>query len=187
VVGEGKGIDKSMACDRAIINASGKLDRFMKSSRNLAELNEKTLISNRSVLVGNTVKKDGLNVAIADMVPQGVSMSDAAVVSDWLRGALVANSRYNVVERNEMEKVLAEQAFQQTGCTSQECAVKLGKILNVKRMVVGSFGKFLDAYVLNVRVIDVETGSVIHSDTTKGKTTDEIEGNIKSLAARLSL
>jgi len=127
-----------------------------------------------------------LNVAVSDLSPENVSKSDAAIVADWLRGGLVATGVYTVVERSAMQKVLSEQAFQQTGCTSEECAVKLGKLLNVQRMVVGSFGKFLDSYVLNIRVVDVESGQVIYSDKAKGKTTDEVETNIKSLALRLS-
>jgi hypothetical protein len=45
-----------------------------------------------------------------------------------------------------MEKILAESSFQQTGCTSSECAVQIGKILNVKHMIVGSLSKLMDTY-----------------------------------------
>ena len=127
-----------------------------------------------------------MNVAVSDLSAEGVSQSDASIVADWLRGALVSSGAYTVVERSAMQKVLSEQAFQQTGCTSAECAVKLGKLLNVQRMIVGSFGKFLDSYVLNVRVVDIETGRVVSSDTANGSTTREVETNIKALAQRLS-
>ena len=127
-----------------------------------------------------------INVAVSDLSAENVSQGNAAIVADWLRGALVAEGAYTVVERSAMQKVLTEQAFQNTGCTSSECAVKLGKVLNVQKMVVGSFGKFLDSYVLNVRVVDVESGEVVYSDSAKGKTTDEVEANIKALAQRLS-
>jgi len=132
---------------------------------------------------GGTAK---INVAVSDLAAEGVSQSDSAIVADWLRGALVSSGAFTVVERGAMQKVLSEQAFQQTGCTSSECAVRVGKVLNVQRMIVGSFGKFLDSYVLNVRVVDVESGEVIYSDSAKGKTTDEVEVNIKGLAQRLS-
>jgi len=125
-------------------------------------------------------------IAVTEISAEGVSQSDATIVADWLRGALVSAGAYTVVERSAMQKVLTEQAFQQTGCTSQECAVKLGKVLNVQKIVVGSFGKFLDSYVLNVRMVDVESGKIVYSDTAKGKTTDEVEQNISSLAGRLS-
>jgi len=127
-----------------------------------------------------------MTIAVTDLSAEGVSQSNAAIVADWLRGALVTNGAYTVVERSAMQRVLAEQAFQQTGCTSQECAVRLGKVLNVQRIVVGSFGQFLDSYVLNVRVVDVESGGIIYSDSAKGKTTDEVEANIHALADRLS-
>jgi len=80
-----------------------------------------------------------------DLTAEGVSQSNASIVADWLRGALVTTGAYTVVERSAMQKILSEQAFQNTGCTSSECAVKLGKDLNVQKMVVGSFGKILDS------------------------------------------
>ena len=46
-------------------------------------------------------------------------------------------------------------------------AVKLGKVLNVKFLVVGTFGKLLDQYVLSFRVIDVETAKAIYSDDAR--------------------
>ncbi|MEK7475413.1 MAG: CsgG/HfaB family protein [Candidatus Coatesbacteria bacterium] len=105
-----------------------------------------------------------INVAVSELTPQGVSASDAAVIADMVRNDLVSKPAFNVVEKANMDKVLAEQAFQQTGCTSAECAVKLGKLLNVKLMVVGSFGKLMDAYVLSLRAVDVETGRIVFSD-----------------------
>jgi TolB-like protein len=66
-----------------------------------------------------------------------------------------------------MDKIMAEQTFQQTGCTTAECAVKLGKILNVKYLIVGTFGKLMDQYVLNFRVVETETAKVIYSDDTR--------------------
>ena len=44
--------------------------------------------------------------------------------------------------------VLAEQKFQSSGCTEQECAVEMGKLLNVKKMLVGSLSKLLDTYYI---------------------------------------
>jgi len=85
-----------------------------------------------------------------------------------------------------MTKILAEQAIQQTGCTDQDCAVKLGRLLNVQRMLVGSLGKFEDSYVVNVRVVDIETGRAVASDTSKGASIDDVEAAVKVLARRIA-
>lgn len=127
-----------------------------------------------------------LNLAVSDLAPQGVSGTDAAVIADLLRAELVRTNAFNIVEKQNMDKVLAEHAFQQTGCTSEECAVKLGKLLNVQRMAVGSFGKLMESYILSIRVIDVETGSVPYADSVEGKTVGDLRNGVKDLAARMA-
>jgi hypothetical protein len=126
-------------------------------------------------------------MAVSNFEPQNVSAGDAAVISDMLRNQMIREGAFNMVEKANMDKVLQEQAFQQTGCTSSECAVKLGKVLNVKYLVVGGFGKVMDQYMLNMRVIDVETAKAIYSDEAIGKNLQEIRDGIKVLAAKLTV
>jgi hypothetical protein len=127
-----------------------------------------------------------LNIAVAELTPQNMSAGDAAVVSDMIRSELVKKGTFNVIEKANMDKIMAEQAFQQTGCTDAECAVKLGKMLNVQRMVVGSFGKLMDAYFLNIRLIDVETGKTSFGDTAKMSSSSEVEKAVRDVVARMS-
>jgi len=140
-----------------------------------------------AALVSSTVAVAGpLHVAVADLGAQGVSPSDAAIASDWLRNELVTARAFVVVERQQMERVLAEQSLQQTGCTTESCAVKLGRLLNVQRMIVGSFGKFLGVYVINVRVVSVESGAVVWAGQARGKDDRALGKGIKDLAARMA-
>jgi len=43
-----------------------------------------------------------------------VSASDAAMVTDMIRNTMVNKGRFNVVEKANMDRILAEQAFQQS-------------------------------------------------------------------------
>ena len=74
------------------------------------------------------------NFAVADFAGKNVSQADASIVADFVRTELVNIGQYNVVEKANMDKVLAEASFQQTGCTETGCAVQIGKILNVQKM-----------------------------------------------------
>jgi len=133
------------------------------------------------------VKPAGLlNFAVADLTAQNVSAGDAAVITDLLRSELVKTKAFNILDRRNMEKVLAEHAFQQTGCTSDECAVKLGRLLNMQRMVVGSFGKLLSSYLITVQVVNVETGTIIFSETVKGRDEDELTKRVRELAQMIA-
>ena len=126
-------------------------------------------------------------LAVAQFDSQGVSASDAAVIADMIRNELVKQGSLDIVEKANMDKVLAEQSFQQSGCTSQECAVKLGKILNVRYLVVGSFGKLLDQYVLSFRVVETETAKIVYSDDAKGLSTQrDVADAVTSLTKRLA-
>lgn len=127
------------------------------------------------------------NIAVARLNASGVSASDAAVIADMLRGELFNTGSFNVIEKQNMDKILAEQAFQQTGCTTQDCAIKLGKLLNVQSMVVGSFGKLLEKYIVSIRVVNVESGKVMYADKAKGETVDQIETELKDMAVRIAL
>jgi TolB-like protein len=139
-----------------------------------------------TIVVRKVRKPTTQNIAVSDLEPQGVSASDAAVIADMLRGELVKTGEVNVLERQNMQKVMAEQAFQQTGCTSAECAVKLGKLLNVNKIVTGSVGKLGDMYFVNVRIVDVETASMIWSDRAEAKVVSALAREIPSLAQRLA-
>jgi len=129
---------------------------------------------------------DRLNLAVQDLTAQGVSASDAAVITDIQRSELVKTGAFKVLERSNMEKILAEQGFQQTGCTSQECAIKLGKLLNVQRMIMGSAGKLFSAFIVNIRIVDIQTGEIVYSDEARGNNDRELTDRLRELATRVS-
>jgi TolB-like protein len=125
-------------------------------------------------------------LAVAAFDPQNVSAGDAAVIADMFRAELVKQGRFDIIEKVNMDKILAEQAFQQSGCTTAECAVKLGKILNVRYLIVGSFGKLMDQYVLNIRMVETESAKVIYSDAVGELSTQRaVQKAIAAMTTRL--
>lgn len=50
---------------------------------------------------------------------------EAKALTNRFRDELVTTDKYKVIERGKMDEILQEQAFQQTGCTSDECAVEV--------------------------------------------------------------
>ena len=97
-------------------------------------------------------------VAVADFEAVNCPDAEAAFVSEFVRTALTELGTCRVVEKRLMREVLTEQAFQQTGCTSQDCAVKLGRVLNASKIVVGTYGLLGATRYLAASIVDVETG-----------------------------
>ncbi|MCD6311453.1 MAG: hypothetical protein J7M11_03240 [Elusimicrobia bacterium] len=123
-----------------------------------------------------------INIAVTDFEARApLSQSDAAFISDFVRSDIVKGGRFNVIEKNNMDKVLAEQGFQQTGCSSAECAVAIGKILNVKLMTVGSCGQLLGKYIITMNIVDVESAKIIFSDDVSVADPDGLRDKITEL------
>src|SRR3989339_701486 len=119
-------------------------------------------------------KKDKINLAVAEFSGKNVSQADASIIADFLRTEFVSAGLYNVVEKANMDKILAEASFQQSGCTTSECAVQIGKILNVQKMIVGVLSKLEGVYHITASIVDVETGKIENSKNVQCQEASEL-------------
>jgi curli biogenesis system outer membrane secretion channel CsgG len=65
-----------------------------------------------------------------------------AGVADMLSTALVKSGKFTVIERQDLDKVFAEQHLGQSGAVTPESAAKVGKVLGVELLVIGSVSEF---------------------------------------------
>ena len=109
-------------------------------------------------------------VALLEFEGRGISQLEAKTLTDRLMSEMVNTDAVIMVERNQMDEILNEQGFQQSGCTSSECAAEVGALLGVQNMVSGSFGKLGNSYTIDAKMFSVETGATIRtvSITYKG-------------------
>jgi hypothetical protein len=128
-------------------------------------------------------------VAVLDLDAIGASKAQAAGLSEQLRAELLNTGQYRLVDRAQMDKVLEEQALQQTGCTSQECAVQVGKILGVRKLIAGRVTKIEDTlWQVSAILVDVETAETLQAVTVNqdGIYRALLTTGIASLAAKLT-
>jgi TolB-like protein len=118
-------------------------------------------------------------VAVLDFEGRGISQLEAQTLTDRLSSELANTNAVILVERNQMNEILEEQGFQQSGCTSAECAAEVGALLGVQQMVAGSFGKIGNSYTIDAKIFSVETGATIKtvSKTYRG----EVDGLITEI------
>jgi len=121
------------------------------------------------LLVGLAAASEVPLLAVEDLRPRGIARDEAAILSERLRAVLLQTGKVRVLERSEMDRILKEQAFQASGaCERGECAVEIGRILAVDRMVVGTAGKIGDQYTLGARILDVQSGEVLFDANQDG-------------------
>ena len=102
-------------------------------------------------------------IAVIEFEGLGISQTEAKALTNRLRDELVNTGKYTVIERGKMEEILKEQAFQQIGCTSDECAVEVGKLLSVEGIIIGSISNVGSVYSVSARIVSVESGEITKS------------------------
>lgn len=136
--------------------------------------------------VTGLVAAEKTRIAVVNFVAQpGVDPNMAATITDLLTGALVNLKKFDVVDRANMDRVMREQALQQSGCTEQACAVKLGNILNVQKLVVGKVSKLGSKIYLSVSFVDVERSRTELAENEVANNEDEILPKVQALAAKI--
>ncbi|MFC2170819.1 PEGA domain-containing protein [Calditrichota bacterium] len=140
-----------------------------------------------SLVTGQIV--DIYNVAVIDLdMSAGVTEGYKRPLSDRLRQELVKTGRFKVVERNNMEGILREQGFQMEDCSSDECAVEMGRLLGVQKIIAGSLAKVGETHTINVRMIDIESGEIVaaHSVDCRCNIDDVLTVRMKDAAQLLA-
>src|SRR5579885_1423202 len=111
-------------------------------------------------------------------------------IADLLVDKLVKDGQYSVIERKALDKVLAEQNFSNSNRADSSTAAKIGKILGVEAIIIGSITQFgrddkktdigggglqrskSQAVVgVTARMINTDTAEILASVTGKGEST----------------
>ena len=80
-------------------------------------------------LIESVPQKIKTAVAVLELDPNGVSESEARALSDRLRIEVFNAGEYEVMERDKMNRILDEMQFHLDDCTSDECAIEIGRLI----------------------------------------------------------
>ncbi|MCK5599209.1 hypothetical protein KAI78_06260 [bacterium] len=129
------------------------------------------------------VPKKMISIAIMEFEAPEVPESYSDVIEDMISDELLDTGKYTVIERSALKVIMDEVEFQKTGCVSAECAVEVGKILAVNKMVIGKISLINNMYYIRAKIVDVETSRIETSGTIKLKknASPEVKGLIKEL------
>jgi curli biogenesis system outer membrane secretion channel CsgG len=120
--------------------------------------------------------------------------------ADILVTELAKTGRFVVVERDKLNKILDEQKLQASGAIDPRTAVKVGQILGLNAIVTGSISEFgvkkegseyvvvqskrqIAEAVVDIRIVDAETGQVLYADSGTGVAKNK-KGSVLGLGGR---
>jgi TolB-like protein/TM2 domain-containing membrane protein YozV len=120
-------------------------------------------------------------VAILDFEGRGVSLQEVQTLSERMRTEIGNTNSIRLIERKAVNKIMEEQGFQQSGCTTDECASEVGQLLGVQYMISGAIGLMGKTYTIDAKMFTVETGETVMTKSVS------YEGDISGLLIEMEI
>ena len=112
--------------------------------------------------------------------------SDATLYQIALREQLQLDPTLRAMERESLESVLTEQNLIASGMTDARANVALGRLLPASLILAGDLLCEDSGDTLFVRLVDTETGQIVHSVTAERKPGEAVAAVCASLATNLA-
>jgi len=105
------------------------------------------------------------NVAVLDFSGKNVSKDEADIITEYFRSELTKTGKFYVMDRSNIKRILEEQVIQSSGITDVNNAVRLGRLMNLQYVFVGTYSKLDNLIMLNVEMINIETAKIEKSES----------------------
>lgn len=98
----------------------------------------------------------------------GAPQELAVSLQENVESNLIKYGRFDVMSRNDMDMILRENRFQQSGaCIDEECVLQAGHILGVQKMVTGTVSRLGQTYNVVLKMIDVSSARLVSAVSRK--------------------
>jgi hypothetical protein len=106
------------------------------------------------------------NLVVSDFSVSGTGDSGfGKVLGDIARDVVGGYEEVVLVDRENLDKIMEEQALQLSGLSPEDKAVKAGKLAGATLLLAGSVGPVPGGFSVSAKVIDIETGMVSAVDS----------------------
>lgn len=103
-----------------------------------------------------------------DVVGNAVTAEEVEALTELYSSSLADTGKVNVVDRTNLDKLMAEMKFQSSDWSNPEKTAKLGQAANAQIISRGKIMKLGSTYYLSASFIDIKTAIVIASAKIKG-------------------
>ena len=106
-----------------------------------------------------------LHIAVIDFAADNrFAHDEVQAIAMRMQSELINTDAFIVLDRSQIENILKEQGFQQSGvCTSSDCQIEMGQMLGVERLVTGHLGRVGGLITFNLNLINVQSGQIVRS------------------------
>jgi len=143
------------------------------------------------ILGKKTIKLVGerMNIAVFPFENKGASRDLGEIVLDKMITVLYNQARFEMMERDKLNRVLEEQSLGQTGMLDATSAAQIGKGIGVDGIVLGSVAASASGAIsIDARVIDTESAAIIVAQDIYSGSSDaqSVKNAVENLARKIT-
>ena len=125
-------------------------------------------------------------VVVAPFDVKGVAQDEAEVITELFTAEYANTGSASVVDRNSFDKIKTQLSFQSSDWSNADKVAQLGKALNANHVVVGQLLKFRGQIITTIKIIDVNTTTILASYTEKVKDIEKLLDKLPEICKELS-
>ena len=138
------------------------------------------------IFIAASFGQEKIKVAILNFVPKGVDGTLTEAIVENLTTALIETKKYEIIERNQIDKLMTELKLQNSDDFNDNLREELGNLYGVKLVILGSVTKIGSNITINIRGVEVSTGSAQFAKNITTKNEDDIPDLINILISELT-
>lgn len=121
-------------------------------------------------LINILVAKPALSVLYFENRSEDTVATDfSKALADIVSVELTKQDQFDIVEREELEKVVNEQQFSRTSFVDPTTAIEVGKILGASYLFSGAYLVEGDEIIITMKMVKVKDGKMVSGDRINGK------------------
>jgi len=142
-----------------------KLHRFLAAAAGVAFAASSVFAQSKPTVAIMYFNDDAIGKAHDELAPLSKGICDVLITE------MADNPGITVIERDQLQSILAEQKLVTDKAVDQSTAIKVGKLLSVHHMIFGGFiTDPAGTMVLTLRSVNVETGKIEYTTNASDKT-----------------
>jgi TolB-like protein len=124
-------------------------------------------------------------IAVIDFSANNADPAMAGIVRNAVEMNLFRDGSFDILEQSRVADLVRERKLQLAECRDEGCATKIGRLLKGDYVIIGSLDR-LDAFTVNVKVVDVKEGRIIFTESRDVSEVRELRAATAEVARRVA-
>ncbi len=134
---------------------------------------------------GMAAPRQKIQLALLDLQPVNCPVMTARSLTDQLLTKLYETRLFTIREKSQVDEVLEAQGINAKTCRDYDCAMKVGSLLKVKKVILGTVTKEGNRYTIDLLVVDVEEDTLDVSASALADGEKDLDRALEKLLNRI--